>query len=461
MSGRLLRIEFRRNATWVLLPLLAALLWIASPYGRGLRAPVALWSSRSLALQGSIQVIGPFAAGMAAWMASRETRRGLRDVLGSTATGWWSRRLATLAATAAWSLTLYLAAGVVLFGLTAGQATWGGPVWWPVSVGGVGVLACTAVGFTFGVALPSRFTAPLVAIGLLLALQLTLALRGDYLLVSPARDSLSTSASVFFGVDPGLAITQLIFGCGVTAAAVAAVAWPIGPGRLRTPGPPTAIAAVSLATAGVAAIAASLLLAGTARQDTPQGTVIPALHAAVSARPVSYTPVCDDRPPIPVCAHPAYRSILPAVAADLAPVTAQVAGLPGAPTQIELADPGSPPPASKRQVQVFAAELINTQGPMTSGEIAISIRYGAAEAITGAASADWPGVAGGPAQAQFAVALGLQLAAGARHDLSALPAPLATAAHRFAALPGTARRAWLAGHLAGLRAGRVTLAEVP
>jgi hypothetical protein len=35
------------------------------------------------------------------------------------------------------------------------------------------------------------------------------------------------------------------------------------------------------------------------------------------------------------------------------------------------------------------------------------------------------------------------------------------AAERFAALPAQARRAWLAAHLPALRAGRVTLAQLP
>jgi hypothetical protein len=60
--GRLFQIELRRNATWAVLPVLAGLIWVASPYGRALKAPVVLWSSRSAAMQGTLQVLGPFAA---------------------------------------------------------------------------------------------------------------------------------------------------------------------------------------------------------------------------------------------------------------------------------------------------------------------------------------------------------------------------------------------------------------
>jgi len=44
-----------------------------------------------------------------------------------------------------------------------------------------------------------------------------------------------------------------------------------------------------------------------------------------------------------------------------------------------------------------------------------------------------------------------------------LPAgtPIALAAQRFAALPPAARHAWLTQHVAALRAGQLTLAELP
>jgi hypothetical protein len=39
--------------------------------------------------------------------------------------------------------------------------------------------------------------------------------------------------------------------------------------------------------------------------------------------------------------------------------------------------------------------------------------------------------------------------------------PASAAADRFAALPTAARHAWLAAHLPALRAGQITLAEIP
>jgi hypothetical protein len=477
--GRLLRLEVRRSPAWILLPLLAALLWIASPYGRSLKAPVVLWSSRSLALQGSLQVIGPFAAGIAAWAASREARRNLTDLLTSTARSRWSRRLAALAATASWAMALYALAGVALFGLTARQATWGGPVWWPVAVGAVAVLAFTAAGFAVGVVAPSRFTAPLLAIGLLLVLQVSLALQASASWVSPVRDSVNAGASVFFGVDPSLAITQIIFLSGVTAAAVGVMALPPGAAagwwakRAGRPGGAAGTRAggitAGILAAGVAAAATGVVLASTAREQGPQGAVVPALHDAAAARPVRYTPVCDAHGPVPVCVHPAYRSLLSAIAGDLAPVTGQVAGLPGAPVRVVMATPNG-----SSSVLVLAATMIghppvlylgpfvNTQGPMTPAEVSSAVRKAAANAITGLAPiGELKGASLGPAQsAQLSVALGLGLIAGQPARPGAPPAVVA-AAHRFAALPAPARHAWLAAHLPALQAGHLTLADLP
>ena len=59
--------------------------------------------------------------------------------------------------------------------------------------------------------------------------------------------------------------------------------------------------------------------------------VIPALHDAANDAPIPYTPVCGRAAGIPVCLNPAYRRWLPDVTAALAPVLAEVAGLPGAP----------------------------------------------------------------------------------------------------------------------------------
>jgi hypothetical protein len=60
---------------------------------------------------------------------------------------------------------------------------------------------------------------------------------------------------------------------------------------------------------------------------------------------------------------------------------------------------------------------------------------------------------GDPTQAAIEAAL--------LHDPGSLPSPAAEAANRFAAVAPNLQRAWLAAHLPALRAGHITLAQIP
>ena len=68
----------------------------------------------------------------------------------------------------------YLACLAVLYGVTAHQASWGGPLWWPAA--GRAPLACRPCprsGSLPGRLLPSRFTAPLAAVAAFFVLALS------------------------------------------------------------------------------------------------------------------------------------------------------------------------------------------------------------------------------------------------------------------------------------------------
>ena len=71
----------------------------------------------------------------------------------------------TWAATTIWAVILYLCGVAVIYGVTATQATWGHPLWWPVAVGCAELAVISALGFAVGALFPSRFTAPLAALG--------------------------------------------------------------------------------------------------------------------------------------------------------------------------------------------------------------------------------------------------------------------------------------------------------
>jgi hypothetical protein len=240
--------------------------------------------------------------------------------------------------------------------------------------------------------------------------------------------------------------------------------------------------------AGLAAAGTAAGLAGTARLG-PHGLVIPALHDAANDRPIAYVPDCAGSG-FRVCLNPDYRSDLAGVTAALAPVVREVAGLPGAPvraTQVgasysagegqggqAMTISGHPPVLG---MPLGALGLPGAFG-WTDGEVASQVRLLFVHALVGAGSG-----AGTPAQQAVQAALlagaGIRIAtqpkllsfvglpSWARITGGPAPGPhpatgaVYAAARGLAALPPAARRAWLAAHLAALRAGQLTLAQLP
>jgi hypothetical protein len=459
-AGRLLRLELRRNAMLWMLPLLAALFWVVV-YRRIMALPP-LWNVRAMTMQtATVTIFVPTVMGAAAWMGSREGRHGMSDLIAGTARARWVRQLAIWAATTCWAIVAYLACVGVAYGITARQGAWGGPLWWPVAVGIGSLPAMSALGFAAGAWWPSRFTTPLVAIGGFFALELSLnvihgsrsAVQISPLVAGPWElGGSDLGVATFYPYLPDLPIAQLMFLAGLTAALLGVLGLSAGSGgrTLRRS------AAVST-TAGLLVVGTAVALAGTARLD-PHGMIaIPLLHDAADDHPIPYTPVCS-RTAIPVCVNPAYAVYLPAVSAALAPVLAEVAGLPGAPVrvsqgaatyrqragnevEIDLAGPadsGDPP-----ELRV----LLAAEGPaLTAGGLASAMRADIGrEIVTRLVVGDR--AEAGPAQRAVMSAL--------------LQTPSAGPAQRFAALPAATRHAWLVEHLDALRAGRITLAQLP
>src|SRR5690348_15568040 len=80
--ARLLRVELRRNAMPLALPLIALVFWFDSYRIAATMPP--LWAERLFYIYGqghSLIDFAPFVAGVAAWMGSRDGRRGLTDLL--------------------------------------------------------------------------------------------------------------------------------------------------------------------------------------------------------------------------------------------------------------------------------------------------------------------------------------------------------------------------------------------
>ncbi len=96
-----------------------------------------LWSLRAPSMQHDalLDFVLPV-VGAASWMGSRDSRRGTGDLTAIVARPLWIRQLTAWAAVTAWALAGYVACVGVLYAVTAGQASWGGPLWWPALVGG-------------------------------------------------------------------------------------------------------------------------------------------------------------------------------------------------------------------------------------------------------------------------------------------------------------------------------------
>ena len=510
---RLLWLELRHNAMAALLPVVFGLFWLIT-YRKTMAMPP-LWNVRSAGLQ--LGVVTDFAipvTGAAAWMGSREARRRVRDQMAITARPRWARLLIQWAATTIWAMVAYLACLAIVYGVTAHQASWGGPLWWPAAVGAACLPAFSALGFVLGTFLPGRFTAPLAAIAAFFVVALSTELiRGSqsYWNISPIVTGpwdLGPQAGVatFYPYLPDLSIAQVMFLAGLTVALLGALALPAGSGgrALRT-------AAAGLTGAGLLAAGTAVWLAGTGTMDAHGMIGIPALHDAASDQPLRFTPVCSHTA-IPVCLNPAFAGYLSVMANALAPLLSQLAGLPGAPTRIVQDSviyqqgagnsvtirPRNPADGDSSPVSHLVLPD-QTQGQaMTASQLASTVITTYGLELVARVTGDGPGAS--PAQNAVAAALMRAVSVGgvlvtqapsnqcppvsepqagpvrqgeqghrsgpgtvcaSQSQGVARGTPAAAAAERFAARPASVRHAWLVRHLAALRAGQITLAQLP
>ena len=503
-----LRIEIRRSVVLWAVPLLLALFYFDSFRTAAGFPPV--WTIRSSVITSHMVAdFGPFAAGLAAWVASREGRRKTDDLLATTVRPAWARQASALGATLFWLLLTFLAGVAAIYIDTARQATWSGPPLWPVAVGVVAVVTFAVIGFTAGALFPGRFTAPLAAIGTFLLAEIGFhaALQvvpggSTYALLSTATAVPLGDNGVFYNVAPDLAITQVMFMGGITVALLGLLA--LAPffrvayrgllaGVSRT-GRWLCVAGVALLAAGVTAAATSFALAGTAKLSV-SGWDIPALHDAASDQPVPYTPDCAGTS-FKVCVHPAFSGFLSSANAALQPVAAEIAGLPGGPVAAAQVPSGEGVRAAQGLLLGGLAQVGLSGTPPVyryTSDNGLAPFFGSP---AGTDNAGWeaafqqvfltafvagrPHVGPGPEDAvlppnaaQQAVITTLMTAVGSTAPVfgedttngaptaGATPAQIAAVAQRFASLSPAARHAWLASHLPALRAGTITLAQLP
>jgi hypothetical protein len=456
---RLLRIEARHNPAPLVLPLLGMLLWI-TPLAQDL-TPVALWLDRSVDVEGSIQLIGPFAAAAAAWTASREHRRDIGDLRASTSRNPWSVAAAAWLVSLGWMVAFYLTLCAVFLSVTATQATWGSPQWWPVIDGLVALIMFSAVGFAVGLWWRARFVTPLVAVGTLaVILGIRSATPGDrgagIGLLSPIYPAFGLNASVFYQPQPDLSMLKMVCYLGVLGIALGSTAWYFHADR-----PPLRQAGAALLAAGLALTATAGGLDATARTDS-HGVIVPAFHDAAADHAVAYTPVCS-RTPLPVCLHPAYDggSEMTVLATIINKIIVPVLGVPGMPSRVtQVPDikislggiQGDPPILAIPPFIIHGTTLQPASFAMFFADsVALSLFVPARSPLVNAS----------PAQRALALYLIRQAHDTADPHLIPPDPAVTAAATRFAALNSGARTAWLTTHLTALRSGYITPADIP
>jgi hypothetical protein len=487
-TGRMLRVELRHSPMPLILPVIAVLFWFDS-YRPSVAQPP-LWALRTfwnMGQGGTIVDFGPIVAGMAAWIASREGRRGLADLVTASARPRWVAQIATWVATAIWAVAAYLVFVGFLFAVYMHQGVKGVPPWWWVAVGAAAVTAFSAAGFAVGAFFPSRFAAPLAAFGgffvMIMSSQTGFRHTSGWAQILPTNSNgnFQPVSGVFYPYLPDLPIARIMFLAGIAVAALGLLGLPA-----EAAGPVLRRAAAVVTLSGLAAAGTAIGLADTARLG-PHGMVIPALHDAANDRPIAYTPICARAAGIPVCLNPAYGRYLADVTAALRPVLAELAGLPGAPVRAaqvagtyssgegETGWPmriGGRPPVLRMPLDTLSMLPGSSGfGPReTERQFDDLLQVAAVHAFVGAGNGT-----GTPAQqaVQAALLLKLGIPLGAQPDVLAEdkngvgpasgPAPgnITAAARRLAALPPAARHAWLAAHLGALRSGPLTLGQLP
>lgn len=430
----LLLLEARRNPGLWLFPFVVVMVWFLTAQERA--KGIWLWPDVSLSIESTLAVVGPLAAGVAAWAASRHRRYGIEELLATTPRPAASRDLAAWAATAAWFVLAYAAAAGFIQLLAYLGGAWGSPVLWPVLVGLLALGTHSAIGHATGYYLPSSFTAPIVAVVLFLLQAGPGYFAGSVRHLSPLNQGLTRS--VFHGVLPNLFVGQALWLLGLAGAALVAVTL-----KQRIS---VASLSLMLATVAVGTLGASLLL------EKPPWASPAQMKAAI----VPYDPVCV-REEILICVHPAYKEMLPETAAVVGEIAKPLVDVPGGPTRAKQSNSVFAEPERNGTLSFFLHDkrsLGDELASQVSGEL-VGYQTPAIFRENG----------GAPDDARAAIQAWLLRQAGRDSEYVVFdgrkPEAVVAASQRFEELTPEERNEWLREDYPDLRAGKLTLKDLP
>ncbi|GAA2597399.1 hypothetical protein SMC26_00215 [Actinomadura fulvescens] len=323
--GRVLRVEARRTALLIAVPLLTAVgvvtAWLSLVPG------VAYWDNTVVALVNSVRVLGPLAAGLTAWAAVRERRLDyLRDLTSrAPATG----ALVDMALLSAAALLAYgtVTAVVAVDTLLREQAGAAQPM--GILAGATALVMHVVIGYLAGRLVPRPATAVVVLAGT----WLWAAARGTstswWSLLPPAA---LNEVELFTGLRPWVLAAEVSWSAGLTVTLVLAYVWWVNRRPWTIVPLLAAVSLTALATLGL---------------ESSDGRAV---------SPVPTAPSCREWP-LTICVHPALRGALPALMTATTPLAARLNGTPGAFTRIEQRPGTAPAGVSKGVAGVHLDDL--------------------------------------------------------------------------------------------------------
>lgn len=312
----MLRLDARRTTILVVVPVLAALgtacAWSALIPG------VAYWQTSVAAVDESVRLMGPAAAGISAWAAVQERRVAYIRTLSprSPAVGpMLDLLLLTVVSLLAYGIVTLVIISATLLNGGAGQAC---PM--AIPAGAAALILHVVIGYLVGRLAssmrPVRTLPIAVAVALAAGAWAVLRPQGTWLSLLPPAPTVPIRP--YSSLRPGLAAGQFLWALGLGSGATLAYIWKL-----------TRRAALLLPLA--AALGATAVC--TVRLQSYGGTgVTPDAPQGYACR----------QWPLPVCVHPALAAALPGLEAAVTPLAVRLAGTPGAFRKVQQLPGGAP-----------------------------------------------------------------------------------------------------------------------
>lgn len=302
------RLELRRGGgRWLALPFIALGLYAAFQAipRDGFSWPQAVYSLGQAGL-----VMGPVAAGFAAWSGSRARRRRMLSTESLAARSAVQPALTELAAFAVWTAAAYAVVVAVVFTATSLETHWSGPDLLRTFAGMVGILLQASLGYALGRLIPFRLTPLVVAFALYAWVGGFQSSQSFFQWNLFLPDNLQLY-DVYVHLNQNVSAVQVFW--YLSLAAFALSVWAVLRVRSRT-------AALALATA-VAATAGSFALVNSfhGRENLPGAYVVQS---------------CAGRDPV-ICLHPSLTRTRAAVRQAVTPIVTRLAGTPFAVSLLE------------------------------------------------------------------------------------------------------------------------------